>query len=88
MNATAPVEQVEDTPNFFTGTSFAVEEIVLGMSVLNTKVRALKEGNSHQSAVTQKLAAEEISKVAGQIKMMGDMLARVSIEHLNRRSRA
>lgn len=73
-------------PPFFTGTSFLVGEIELGVSVLAAKVRALKEGNRHCAAVTQKLSAEEISKIAGQIKMMADTLSRVSIAHINRRS--
>lgn len=88
--ATGPSEVPEpsdaETPTFYTGTWFLVDEIDLGLSVLTAKVRALKEGNHHRAAVTQKLAAEEISKVAGQIKSMADTLTRVTIEHVNRKS--
>lgn len=74
-------------PPFFTGTGFLVGEIELGVSVLGAKVRALQEGNRHCAAVTQKLSAEEISKIAGQIKMMADTLSRVTIQHINRKPR-
>lgn len=77
----------EQEPDFYTGTSFAVEEILLGMNVLQAKVRNLKQGNDTGSAVQQKLAAEDVSKIAGQIKMMADTVARVTISHLNRRPR-
>lgn len=76
-----------NTPDFFYGTLFAVDEIVLGTSVLTAKVKSLKQGNQSKSVVQQKLAAEEISKVAGQIKMLADLLARISVEHANRRPR-
>lgn len=72
---------------FHYATGFAVEEIVLGVGVLTTKVRALKSSNAIASAVAQKFAAEDVSKIAGQIKMMADMLARVTINHLNRKPR-
>ncbi|MDB5584845.1 MAG: hypothetical protein JWR80_10021 [Bradyrhizobium sp.] len=78
----------EQEPDFYTGTSFAVEEIVLGLSVLQAKVRALKQGNTSGSAVQQKLQSEEVSKIAGQIKMMADTITRVTIGHLNRKPRA
>lgn len=85
MNAPAP--QPEQEPDFFTGTSFAVDEILLGMSVLQTKVRNLKQANDSGSAVGQKLASEEVSKIAGQITMMADVITRVSLSHINRRPR-
>jgi hypothetical protein len=80
-------QQAEQSPDFFTGTSFAVDEILLGMSVLQAKVRNLKQGNDTGSAVQQKLAAEDISKVAGQIQSLADVITRVTITHLNRRPR-
>lgn len=75
-------------PDFFLGTSFAVDEILLGLNVLTAKAKALKEGNEHKAAVTQKLQAEAVSKIAGQIQLLADMLARVTIAHVNRRPRA
>lgn len=84
INAPAPKQE---QPTFFTGTSFAVEEIKLGLNVLTAKVRDLEQGNRVGSAVQQKLAAEKIAEVSGQIKILADTLARVSISHLNRRPR-
>lgn len=86
MNSLAP-KQGPEQPTFFTGTSFAVGEIELGLKVLGTKVRDLKNGNDAGSAVQQKIAAEQISKVAGQIQILADTLVRVSVSHINRRPR-
>lgn len=76
-----------DGQTFYTGTSFLVDEIELGLNVLAAKVRALKEGHYRHAAVTQKIASEDISKVAGQIKTMADTLSRVTIEHISRKPR-
>lgn len=65
-----------------------MNEIELGLRVLAAKVRDLKQGNAAGSAVQQKLASEAIAKTAGQIQVLGDLLARVSISHINRRPRA
>lgn len=54
---------------------------------LTAKVRDLKRGNETGRAVDQKLASEAIAKTAGQIQVLGDLLARVSISHINRRPR-
>lgn len=86
MNSPA-AKPAEQAPDFYTGTSFAVGEIELGLRVLTAKVRDLKRGNTTGSAVQQKLASEKISETAGQIKMLADTLTRVSISHLNRRPR-
>ncbi|MGM4891226.1 hypothetical protein [Tardiphaga sp. 839_C3_N1_4] len=87
MNKHQPIPKTEAEPNFFHGTSFAVEEIALGLNVLTVKVRNLREGSRNRSAVTQKLAAEDCSKIAGQIKIMSDLLVRVTLEHINRKPR-
>lgn len=86
---TAPAKQpAAQEPDFYTGTSFAVHEIELSLQDLTEKVRLLKQGNAIGSAVQQKLSAEAIAKTAGQIHMLGELLARVSIGHINRRPRA
>lgn len=86
MNVPA-IKQTEQEPDVFLGTGFLVEEIVLGLNILNRKVRDLQQGNGAQSAVQQKLMAEDVAKVAGQIKNMADTVARVTIAHINRRPR-
>lgn len=87
MNAPAPKPDTDQEPSFFHGSGYLVDEIILGLSVLQAKVRNLKQGNATWSAVQQKLAAEDVSKVSGQITMMADTVARVTISHLNRRAR-
>lgn len=84
MNAPAIKTRSEE---FYRGTGFAVGEIELGLRVLTAKIRDLKQGNEQGSAVQQKLAAEKISEVSGQIKALADTLVRVTISHLNRRPR-
>jgi uncharacterized protein YecA (UPF0149 family) len=88
QHARTPATEIEPLPDFYLGTSFAVDEIALGLNVLMTKVRTLKEGNANKAAVTQKMAAEEVAKLASQIQLLADMLARVTIAHINRRPRA
>jgi hypothetical protein len=83
----APAAKQEPDPNFYTGTGFAVTEILLSMNDLQAKLANLRQGNKTGSAVQQKLAAEDISRVAGQIKTMADTIARVTISHLARRPR-
>lgn len=75
------------SPDFFYGCRFAVDEIVMATNLLAEKVKSLKQGNESKSGVQQKLAAEECAKIAGQIKMLSDLLARLSVEYANRRPR-
>ena len=85
---TAPAKQTAaQEPSFYTGTSFAVTEIELSLQQLTDKVRSLKQGNTAGSAVQQKLAAEDISKIAAQIKSMADVITRTTLNHINRRPR-
>lgn len=83
----APQPRSSRSEEFYRGTSWAVQEIELGLRVLAAKTRDLKRGNETGSAVDQKLAAEQISKLAGQIAVLADTLVRVSVSHLNRRPR-
>ena len=87
MTQAAQQQDAEQEPNFYQGTSFLVDEILLGMNVLTAKVRNLKQGNTSGSAVQQKLAAEDIAKISGQIQSMAQTIARVTISHINRKPR-
>lgn len=84
---TAPATKPTEQDRFFYGAGFAVDEIELGARVLAAKVRELKQGNAVGSAVQQKLVAESISKISGEIKALADVVARVTIAHINRRPR-
>lgn len=83
----APAAKHTEQERFFYGSGFAIEEIELGARVLAAKARELKQGNAVGSAVQQKLVAESISKISGEIKALADVVARVSIAHINRRPR-
>ena len=87
MSATAPKPADEQEPDFFTGTSFSVEETLLGLNVLTAKVRGLKHSHATRNAAAMKLGAEDVAKIAGQIKLLSDHLAGVCVRHLNRRPR-
>lgn len=85
---TAPAKQTAALePTFFTGSSFAVTEIELSLQQLIGKVVSLKQGNAAGAAVQQKLASEDISKIATQIKAMADVITRTTLVHINRRPR-
>lgn len=80
-------DPTDEAPDFFTGTSFSVEETLLGLNVLTAKVRALKHSHTTKNCSAMKLGAEDVAKVAGQIKALSDHLAGVCIRHINRRPR-
>lgn len=84
---TLPATQQEQEPDFFTCTSFSVEETLLGLNVLTAKVRSLKHSHATENAAAMKLDAEAVAKVSGQIKLLTDHLAGVCVRHLNRRGR-
>lgn len=79
---------IDRLPDFFTGTRFEVDEIVLGMNVLNVKTRDLKGSSTHRQAVSLKLAADDIAKVAGQIQILAAHLATKCAQHVNRKARS
>ena len=76
-----------EEPDFFTGVSFSVEETLLGLNVLTAKVRALKLSHTTRNVGAMKLGAEDVAKVAGQIKALNDHLAGVCVRHQARRPR-
>lgn len=85
--STPAIKQTEQEPDIYFGTSFIVGELELGLNVLSRKVRDLKSGNERGSAIDQKLAAEQLSKTAGQMQCLADVITRVTINHINRKPR-
>lgn len=85
---TCGVEVVPMTePDFYSNTGWMIGEIVLAHQILNRKIAALRGANQGKSSVSQKLAAEEVSRLAEQLKACADIIVRKSTEHLNRRPR-
>lgn len=74
--------------NFFLGTSFAVDQLAIDHEGLRAQLKLLREAHSAQDAVGMKLAAEGAARILGQMQGLANVLARVSVEHINRRPRA
>jgi hypothetical protein len=81
------VKQTEQAPGFYENQRWMVGEIVLAHQILARKINNLRAANEAQSAVSQKLHAEEVAKMAGQLKVCADIIVRTSAEYLNRRPR-
>lgn len=79
--------EAEKLPDFYTGVSFAVDEVELGLRVLQRKIRALTTAHKTRHAVGMKLAAEDVAKTANQIHLLGKTLVDTSLRHINRKPR-
>jgi hypothetical protein len=79
--------QDADDADWFANQRWMIGEIVLAHQILNRKIAALRGANQGKSSVSQKLAAEEVSRLAEQLKVCADIVVRKTTEHLNRKSR-
>jgi hypothetical protein len=82
-----PAKQNEQEPDFYSNQSWMISEIVLAQKILERKIKSLRSANEGRSAVSQKLHAEEVAKIAEQLKACADIVIRKSAEYLNRRPR-
>ena len=73
--------------SLFVGLSLELENIALGMSVLNAKARDLVGCFEHKQAVSAKLTAEDISATAAEISVFAGIIANRISEHVNRQPR-
>lgn len=80
--------EVGTDPDFYSNTCWMIGEIVLAHQILNRKIAALRGANQGKSSVGQKLCAEEVSRIAEQLKVCADIVVRKSAEHLNRSPRS
>lgn len=88
MTATAQQPAVEQPdPDMYANTAWMIGEIVLAYQILGRKINETRKQNEAQSRVGQKLAAEETSKLAEQLKVCSDIVVNKSTEYVNRRSR-
>ena len=74
--------------DFFTGISFAVDQLAIDHEGLRSQLALLRKAHSERDAVGVKLSAEAASRLLGQMQGLANVLARVAVEHLNRRPRA
>lgn len=86
LDKTAETE-TRDGPALFTGLSFELDEIVMGMNVLNAKVRDLNGCFEHKQEVSAKVAADDIAKVSSQVSILAAHMASKIAEHVNRKPR-
>lgn len=73
--------------DFYTGTTFTLNEIRQATTELVVHVRALAEQHENKSATGMKPHADDIARAAGQISTLAAHLAGVTAQHINRRSR-
>ena len=73
-------------PDFYSNTGWMISEIVLAHQILARKIKDLRAANDAKAGVNQKLAAEEVSRLAEQLKACADIIVRKTAEHLNRRA--
>lgn len=85
--ATAPEAEEQDGPSLFNGVGLEVEEIILGLNVLTTKVRSLKSAFDLHESASLKAASEDICTVSSQVSILAGHLAGVVGKHLNRKPR-
>jgi hypothetical protein len=87
MTKAERIQEATPEPDFYSGQSWMVGEIVLAHQILTRKINDLRARNQDRTAVGQKLAAEEVSKIAGQLKVCADIIVKQSAEYLNRSAR-
>lgn len=90
MNKHEPIEAEipeKEDPDFYSNSKWMIGEIVLAYAIIGRKIDALKIENAEKSVVGQKLMAEEIATLAGQLKVCADIIVRKSAEHAARRPR-
>lgn len=87
MNAPAKQTAAQE-PDFYQNQGWMVGEIVLAHQILARKIKDLRSQNEAKTAIGQKIAAEEVARIADQLKVCADIIARKSAEFANRRPRA
>lgn len=86
MTAAEQIQEQSD-PDFYSNTGWMISEIVLAHQILGRKIKDLRAANDARAGVNQKLAAEEVSRLAEQLKVCADIIVRKSSENLNRSPR-
>ncbi len=83
----APEAEEQDGPSLFNGIGLEVEEIILGLNVLTTKVRDLKGSFDMRQPISLKHAADDICTVGSQVSILAGHLSSVVARHVNRHSK-
>lgn len=89
QHAPAPAEaEQQDGPSLYVGLAYEVDELVMGLNTLTTKVRDLQGCMAHRQPVAMKVALDDIARLSGQIQILAKHGASVVERHVNRRPRA
>lgn len=83
----APAKAQKPDPDFYSNTGWMTRDIANTHELLGAKIKHLLDQNTAKTAVGQKLAAEEVARLAEQIKVCAEFLVRKSTEYVNRRPR-
>lgn len=81
------IKQDEQEPDIHSNLLWMVNEIVLAQQILGRRINDLRSRNQERTLVGTKLAAEQVSRIAEQLKACSDIIVRKSAEHLNRKPR-
>jgi hypothetical protein len=73
--------------DFFVGTTFSVREIERAHKELGKHIRDLGDCHEGKRAVSMKCTADDVAKVAGQIKTLASHLSGVTETHVNRQAK-
>lgn len=74
-----------DGPELFTGIGYELQEIIMGMNVLNAKTRDLKGCFDMRQEVSAKIAADDICKVASQVSILAGHMAGIIAKYVERK---
>lgn len=87
IDAAATETRKPDGPDLYTGLAFEMNEIELGMKVLNRHVRDLRKRFDEKATVGVVLMATEVAKVSGQISTLSAHMSKIAAKHTKRRTR-
>lgn len=88
MQKHVPISEVEQAPDWFTGISVPVAQMVDDYTnELRPRLQRLRTAHEAKNASAMKLAAEDLAKFLGGMSSVSDSIARAAITHLNRRPR-
>ncbi len=76
----------QDGPSLYQGIALEVEELILSLNVLTRKVRDIKGSFDHRQSVSLKIAADDVSLVAGQMNIIASHLSSVVARYVNRKA--
>lgn len=78
--------EAQDGPELFTGLRYELEEIIMGMTVLNSKTRDLKGCFDMRQEVSAKVTADDLCRIASQVSILAGHMSATITKHVNRKA--